>query len=293
MERINISALVFCEDPGLRSDVIEQLKPLVRSAIPVASQSEAIAKASNQDFELVIYRTAQAGLKDPKGFFEWSLMRRNGKGAAWIVLGKDIENPEALLEKAEVKFLEDYKNKEALSQLIGTLFYRSPADGKSAPPLDVNFINPIVKAVVEVTASMGQVELSRGTPFLKKPTDAATAQGDISGIIAMNSNRFIGSLALCFEEQVILEIYKNMLGTAAPSLNDEVKDAVAELTNIIFGNAKRDLNILGHTIAPAIPSVVTGKNHEIRHSVKGFCICIPFESKKGKIVVEYVIATNN
>lgn len=290
MEILDISTLVVCQDPELQSQIAAALKPVVRSVICLSNPADAISKAMNQEFDLIVYRTLQPSLKDPRGFFEWSLSHKTAKNTPWIVLGKDVESPEALLDKPQVKFLEDFKNQENLVQIIRTLFYK-PAKANGGPALDVSFINPIVKAVVEVLASMGKLEFTRGTPFLKKPNDPVTAQGDISGIIAMNSNRFIGSLAICFQSSAILEVYKNMLGSSPAAINDDVKDAVAELTNIIFGNAKRDLNVLGHTIAPAIPSVVTGKNHEIRHSVKGHCICIPFESKQGKLVVEYVIAS--
>jgi chemotaxis protein CheX len=82
-----------------------------------------------------------------------------------------------------------------------------------------------------------------------------------------------------------------MLGSEAQEINDDVKDCVSELTNIIFGNAKRDLNAAGHTISAALPSVITGKGHEIRHAVQGICLVIPFSSTFGKVNVETVINT--
>jgi len=155
--------------------------------------------------------------------------------------------------------------------------------------LDAHYIKPFVDAVVTVIETMSQVKLTRQTPFIKRPgVQKPVPVGDITGIVAMNSDRYVGSMALCFQEPLMLEIFNKMIGGSATSINDDVKDAVAELTNIVFGHAKRDLNALGHSIKPAIPTVITGKNHEVRHSVEGLCVVIPFESIFGHVLVEAV-----
>lgn len=286
---LDINILIFCEDPDLQKDIESLFKPVSRSVTSATSPAEAILKVNNQHFDLIIYRTLKPTLKDPNGLFAKMSLDKGPKKSSWIILGSDIESTDSIVGNSHVKFYDKYQDHPAFLEFAKTLFYKAAPKG-SAAALDVSFINPIVKAVIDVVGSMGSVQLNRGKPFLKMPADPVTAEGDISGIIAMNSNRFVGSLAICFQENTILEIYKNMLGSPADGINDEVKDAVAELTNIIFGSAKKDLNLGGHTIALAIPSVVTGKNHQIRHSVKGHCICIPFECTHGKIVVEYVIS---
>ncbi len=289
MSRIEKSFLLFCEDKALAESISAPLKTKVKSLVIVASADEALSKCQNQVFDGFLIRTQKASLQDKDSLFQWGINRKELKNSFWVVLGKDIENQDVLINNKQVKFTDQYTKPDEFYNFLKTIFY-NPNQSSSNEAIDVNFINPIVGAVVDILKTMGQLELKRGTPFLKKPTDAASAQGDISGIIAMNSSRFIGSLAICFQDSVMFSVYKAMLGSETNSINDDVKDAVAELTNIIFGNAKRDLNVLGHNIAPAIPSVITGKNHEIRHSVKGHCICIPFESTAGKVVVEYVIA---
>ena len=150
-------------------------------------------------------------------------------------------------------------------------------DQQSATP-DAHFVKPLVDAVVTVIETMSQVKLTRQTPFIKRPgVQKPVPIADITGIVAMNSDRYIGSMALCFQEPIILEIFGKMMGVKAAVINDDAKDAVAELTNIVFGHAKRDLNLIGHAIKPAIPTVITGKNHEVRHSVEGLCVVIPFD----------------
>ncbi len=190
-----------------------------------------------------------------------------------------------------MKFIPDAGDTASLGKMLEGVFFDTGGSDK-APTIDVNFINPIVSAVATVIKTMAAIDLQREAPFIKKSPNETSLKGDISGIIAMNSNRFVGSMAISFEQTLILKVFQNMLGTQAKDINDDVKDCVSELTNIIFGNAKRDLNAAGHTISAALPSVITGKGHEIRHSVTGVCLVIPFKSEFGRVNIETVINTN-
>jgi len=277
--------LCLSDEVKTKEFVQTTLGPLVKFIIFAISDADAVSKTTNSDFDAIICRTVKPTLDDPKKFFQWSKMQKNLKTLPWVVLGKDIESEQHLVQHSNLKFIENPTDGIALVKLLENLLV--PPSGQ--PTIDVNFINPFVAAVVNVIESMAQIKLTRVTPYVKKPDMPKGAIGDISGIIGMNSDRFLGSMAMCFQEGLILKIFNNMMGGATRELNDDVKDAVAELTNIIFGNAKRDLNVIGHTIQPAIPSVITGKNHEIRHSIEGMCLVIPFESLSGKMVVECVM----
>lgn len=278
--------LCLCDDPKAKLFVQTTLTPVVKFVVFAGSDQDAIGKANNSEFDCIILRTLKPTLDDPKKFFQWSKLHKNIKALPWVVLGKDVESEQHLVQHRNLKFLEKADDGAALIKLLDNLLV--PVAGGS-PAIDVNFINPFVSAVQTVIESMAQIKLNRMAPYLKKPGMPQAAIGDVSGIIAMNSDKFLGSVAMCYQEDLILKIFNNMMGATARDINEDVKDAVAELTNIIFGNAKRDLNVIGHTIQPAIPSVVTGKNHEIRHSVEGVNLVIPFESISGKMVVECVM----
>jgi chemotaxis protein CheX len=283
------SILLLSDDETVSQLMIGALKPLLKSVVHIKDPKEAIVKATNQVFDGIILRTSKPTISDPASFFQWCQTNKNYKLTPWIVLGEDVEDKQILVTHRNVKFLPKKDDGAALLKLLEGIFFSS-ASATDAAKVDVNFINPLVGAVVEVLKSMAATELKRGTPYVRKPGEKAGSTGDISGVIAMNSDRFVGSLALCYEKNLILSVYANMLGTKVAEINDDVKDAVSELTNIIFGNAKRDLNAAGHTITPALPSVITGPNHEIRHAVSGMCLCVPFEGSTGKLLVECVIS---
>ena len=68
-----------------------------------------------------------------------------------------------------------------------------------------------------------------------KDTDVAV--GDITGIISLTGYSE-GSLTVSFSELFALKIVGNMIGEQYTEMNEEVADAVGELTNMILGDAR-------------------------------------------------------
>ena len=77
-----------------------------------------------------------------------------------------------------------------------------------------------------------------------------------------------------------------MFGETVLHINQEVEDAVGEITNMISGDARRELAEKGIVLKAAIPTVISGKNHSIKHMAKGPSIAIPFSTKAGHFIVE-------
>lgn len=139
--------------------------------------------------------------------------------------------------------------------------------------MNVAFINPLLEATVEVLQTMAFTELQVGKPFLKDKT--AISHGDITGIVGLTGDSH-GSLAVSFSEAAILQVVSNMFGEAFKEINDEVSDAVGEITNMICGDARRILAEKGYQLQGAIPTVINGKNHKICHVFRGPVLVIPF-----------------
>ena len=116
--------------------------------------------------------------------------------------------------------------------------------------------------------------------------------GDITGIISFSGDA-TGSLSITFSEESIVKIVSSMFGEEVTSINEDVRDAVGELTNMISGDARRKLQKHGYAIRAAIPSVISGKNHVIKHVHQGPCIALPFETSNGAFMVEINVKTDN
>jgi chemotaxis protein CheX len=148
--------------------------------------------------------------------------------------------------------------------------------------MDVKFINPFLDGTVEVLSKMASIKPVPGKPFAK--TDD-TACGDISGIIGMTGDA-VGSLALTFNEECILDIVDRMLGEKHTEINRAVLDAVGELTNMISGASRKMMEKDNLKVFAAIPTIVFGKAHTVRHIIKGPSIVLPFTTEKGQFVID-------
>ncbi len=148
--------------------------------------------------------------------------------------------------------------------------------------MDVRFINPFLYGTAEVLEKMASTKPVPGKPFAKTND---TACGDVSGIIGMTGDA-IGSLAITFDEECIIAVTNKMLGENHTAINKEVLSTVGELTNMISGASRKMMEKDDLKVFAAIPTVVFGKGHTVRHIVKGPSIVLPFQTANGAFVLD-------
>ena len=153
--------------------------------------------------------------------------------------------------------------------------------------MDVKYINPFLNGTLEVLKKMAFMDAVPGKPYLKKEE---TASGDVSGIIGITGDA-IGSLALSFSEKCICKIVSNMLGEEHHEVTRDIIDAVGELTNMISGASRTQLEKMGMAVYAAIPTVVHGQGHTITHILKSPSIVIPFSTAAGPFFIDVCIKT--
>ena len=154
----------------------------------------------------------------------------------------------------------------------------------SSQQLDVNFINPFLRGAVSVLEMQAMTEAKPGKLYLKKAHEGFL--GEITGIINMVSPAFTGAIAISFPATTFLKIMSRMLGEEQIVLTKDIEDGAAELTNMIFGQAKVELNRNGHALQTALPSVVTGPaNSALRHS-RGPRVIVPFITDTGEFFID-------
>ncbi len=149
--------------------------------------------------------------------------------------------------------------------------------------MKVEFINPFLESILNVLNTMARLDAKPSKPAIKKDE---TAKGDVTGIIGMAGDQARGTLAITFTETVILEITRRMLGEDVTRIDDTVTDMVGEITNMVTGGAKKLLSEKGYRFDMAIPSVVAGKNHVIRHKSNAPIIMVPFNTQAGDFFIE-------
>ncbi len=155
--------------------------------------------------------------------------------------------------------------------------------------MKAEFINPFLSSMSNVLATMAMLQINAGKASVKQ--DAIPA-GDITGVIAMRSPQTNGTLAVSFNTPVILSIAERMLGEPFPDINDEIKDLVGEITNMVTGGAKQLLETKGYDFQLATPEVLVGRDKSIERLGKLPAIIIPFASDAGEFFVEVCFTPN-
>lgn len=151
--------------------------------------------------------------------------------------------------------------------------------------MKAEYINPFVRAVTNAFETMLGCTPHRGALTLKS---SLSPQFEISGIIGLSGNA-VGTVVLTLSEAVALKAASAMLMTEATAVDDDVIDAVGELTNMVAGAAKAELE--EYALSVSLPNVITGQGHDVRFPSNVTPICVPFETEWGPMAVEVGLAT--
>lgn len=163
-------------------------------------------------------------------------------------------------------------------------------DASKPIALDDVFAKDIVRAVVCSMHETFNVNVTADAPEFGKGN--MTLVGDISGIIGLVQAQLDGTLILCMTFDTLRDLLPQVLGASVSITHEMAVDAVGELTNMIFGQVKRELNQRKHQIKLGIPCVVTGKGHFVGEFHRGKCMIIPFRFD-GKMFQVYVAIHEN
>jgi chemotaxis protein CheX len=118
------------------------------------------------------------------------------------------------------------------------------------------------------------------------PTGEVTVDGTVDGAAAEPNDGVVsfigiagswaGTGSLTCSAALACRICAAMLMTEAPSVNEEVLDAVAEITNMIIGGVKTDLEAELGPLGLSIPTVVFGRNFKTRSAADAEWIYVRF-----------------
>jgi chemotaxis protein CheX len=142
-------------------------------------------------------------------------------------------------------------------------------------------VNPFIGSLVNAFDTMLNCKVRRGTPRLKSQGPAALY--DISGVIGL-SGKAVGTVVVSFSKPVALKAASILLMSEATEINGDVVDAVGELTNMVAGAAKAQLE--EYELSISLPSVVTGQDHLLRFPSEVTPLCVPFDTDWGPLVLE-------
>ncbi len=144
----------------------------------------------------------------------------------------------------------------------------------------VELITPFIEAAKETFQTMVSMELRRKEVFLKQGFDM---YGDISGVVGL-SGVTTGTCALSLSNELAEDVVRALLMTPeGESLPEEdLRDGVGELVNMVAGGAKTRLSASQYTFNITLPTIISGGEHEVFHRSNTHCVVIVLENRKGQ-----------
>ena len=147
--------------------------------------------------------------------------------------------------------------------------------------IEVDYINPVIAGLEEVFSTMLNCKVERSGLDLMEGTQALYP---ISGIIGV-SGRGVGTVVLSLQPSVAIKAASIMLmEDELTEVNNDVLDAVGELTNMICGDAKAKL--AQYQLNISLPNILSGKNCWLHFPKNSHPITIPFKCEWGLLALQ-------
>ena len=150
--------------------------------------------------------------------------------------------------------------------------------------MDTKYIEPFRTAIERLFDTMLQVNCRLDQSFLRMEENKIPKY-DVSSIIGL-SGSVSGCMALNMSEAQAIYLASSLSGDEYEELDEECKDAIGEIANIIAGSAKRSFP--GEDNSISIPSVIVG-NHEVTYPKGLPILSIPFDTDAGRITIDLAL----
>jgi len=148
----------------------------------------------------------------------------------------------------------------------------------------VEYINPFVEAAFRVLSEVLDGEVRRGELYLKATSQPVLGVAAIIGL----TGDVEGRVLLDMEPDTALAIASTMNDETMPEFDALAKATIAELANMITGQAVTKLHELGYHFDLSPPSLITGENMVVTDNGVEALI-VPLELQEGKIEINVAV----
>src|SRR5215471_15045310 len=148
-------------------------------------------------------------------------------------------------------------------------------------------VDSVTESATNVFATMLGGELGPGTDSVtQEPPETTDGVVSFIGI----AGTWIGTGSIICSSAMACAVCSQLLMTEASAVNEDVLDAVAELTNMIIGGVKTDLEGVLGPLGLSIPTVVFGRNFRTRSVGSTEWIVVRFPWKNEELTVKISLA---
>jgi chemotaxis protein CheX len=135
-------------------------------------------------------------------------------------------------------------------------------------------IGIVCKATQDVFSTMLGMELTPQAAYVDRTTTPEPTQGVVALIGFAGS--WVGTGMYTCSADMACKLSAAMLMCEYEAVNEEVLDAVAEVTNMVLGNVKTELEAELGPMGLSIPTVIFGRNFTTRSLGKQEWTVVPF-----------------
>jgi len=148
----------------------------------------------------------------------------------------------------------------------------------------------IRSATDAVCTTMLNLTATPGEVFVEKE-EAVPSSGVVS-LIGLAGD-WVGSGSVACSAGCAAKLASALLMTSYEGINEDVLDAVAEVTNMIIGNVKTELEARVGPMGLSTPTVIYGRNFQTRSSGNQEWTVVPFTVEDERLCVQVCIAPNS
>jgi chemotaxis protein CheX len=132
------------------------------------------------------------------------------------------------------------------------------------------YINDIASEIFELMVSMKVTSLFPAVAPLNSYKCGITAMAGFAGT-------YNGMISIHCPVELALHITSQMLGCTCNEVNDDLRDAIGEVANMLGGSIKKVLSKGGFDVRLSIPTVIFGEEHTANVLSVRDCIVVPFD----------------
>jgi len=146
----------------------------------------------------------------------------------------------------------------------------------------MEFAHIIKSATEEIFATMIFLELAAGEPLTAGKQDLGCY---VSAMIGLSGD-FNAMLGIHCPADVGMAIAGAMLGMEVDEVDEDTKDALGEITNMLAGGLKDAFASKEVDLMLAIPTTISGNNYKISAPTGSNRILIPFDIEAGRFYID-------
>lgn len=153
--------------------------------------------------------------------------------------------------------------------------------------MENNLQQQIIDATQSVFDTMLMLPITSGETLTDK---VYHFKDSISGMLGFSGD-VQGMLTIHCPQQVAFDISGQLLGIEVDRVDEDVKDTIGEMTNMILGGIKDAFLERGTDISLAIPTVMSGRSYQVKTVDYASWTTVPFFLEDGEFLVELKLKT--